>query len=127
MAALDNQAELRVTVAQLAPSAHVASVSGELDLYNASDLRDRLYPLADGGRPEHVIADLGGVTFLDSTALGVLTGLAKRLRTHGGELVVVTPDPRLRRLLEITGLSGVLHLERTLTEAVEGVVGDIDV
>lgn len=127
MAILDSRNELRVTVAQLAPTAHVASVSGELDLHNAGDLRERLYPLADGPRPPHVIADLGGVTFFDSTSLGVLTGLAKLLRGRAGELVVVTPDPRLRRLLEITGLLGLIHVETTLTEAVERVVGGIDV
>lgn len=114
--------DLKVTVARLAPAAHVATVVGELDAYTAPLLRSRLQPLAEGADGSQLIVDLSGVTFLDSTALGVLTGTAKRLRAGGGELLVASADPRVRRLFELTGLLEAMQLERSLAEAVERVV-----
>jgi anti-anti-sigma factor len=122
MSPVDLDLGLRVTVARLSADAHVATISGELELRNADVLRDRLWPLAESGATR-VIADMTAVTFIDSTALGVLTGAAKQLRARGGEFVVASDDPRLRRLFEVTGLMRVLHLETTLAEAVERLVG----
>jgi anti-sigma B factor antagonist len=109
-----------VTVARIAPRTHVASVSGELDLYTEPDLRRRLDPLADVDDAT-VIVDLCGAPFVDSTALGTLSALARRLRAGGGELVIASDDPRLRRLLEITGLLAVMSVEPSLAGAVERV------
>ena len=114
--------DLDVTVARLGPAAHVASVSGELDAHTAPFLRRRLLPLAERVPESQLIVDLAGVTFLDSTALGVLIGTAKLLQEHGGALVVASADPRLRRLFELAGVLPLLRLERTLAEAVERVV-----
>jgi anti-sigma B factor antagonist len=111
-----------LTVASIAEGTHVATVSGELDLHREADLRRRLWPLADSGSTT-VIVDLCDVPFLDSTALGVLTGLAARLRERDGRLVIVSDDPRLRRLLDLTGLHAVLGVETSLAKAVKS-VGD---
>lgn len=113
--------DLRLTVARLAPAAHVATIAGELDAYTAPILGRRLRPLVedDGAL---LIVDLNDVSFVDSTALGVLVGAAKCLQEGGGELVVATSDPRTRRLVELAGIGPVLHLERSLAEAVERVV-----
>jgi anti-sigma B factor antagonist len=108
--------EVRVRVARL-DRAHVVSVTGELDLHGAAALRDALAPLVAGSDGD-VIVDLDAIAFMDSTALGVLVAATKRLRRQGRELVVATDDPRLRRLLEITGLLRMLAHERTLADAV---------
>ena len=57
----------------------VLEVGGEVDVYTAPRLRERLLELIDGGA-RHVVVDLGRVDFLDSTGLGVLVGALKRLR-----------------------------------------------
>ena len=117
MAAVDMH-EFAGSVAEIAPDTHVSTISGDLDLYNAGDLRSHLAPLAERER-ETLIVEMSGVSFIDSTALGVLTGAAKQLRAGSGRLVVCSGDPRIRRLLEITGLLSVLSLEPNLTKAVE--------
>jgi len=113
--------EVRVRVARL-DRAHVVGVSGELDLHGVAALREALAPLVTRQRGG-VIVDLDGVALVDSAALGVLVGAARKLRRQGRELVVVTDDPRVRRLLETGGLLGTLAHERTLAGAVER-VGD---
>jgi anti-sigma B factor antagonist len=106
-----------LTVARLAPRTHVATITGELDLYTEPHLRRWLAPLVelDG---ETLIVDLSAAPFVDSTALGTLTTLARRLRAGGGGLVVASGDPRLRRLLELTGLLAFMSLEPSLALAV---------
>src|SRR2546430_9584696 len=63
----------------------VLEVGGEIDVYTAPQLRERLISLVEGG-DRHVIVDLARVEFLDSTGLGVLVGALKRLRGVDGGL-----------------------------------------
>jgi anti-sigma B factor antagonist len=112
---------LQVTVARLGPAAHVASVSGELDAVTCPVLLRRLRPIAERGGSQ-LIVDLGCVTFADAAALDVLAATAELLGRTGGELVVATDDPRLRRLFEAPRAAASWQLERTLVEAVERVV-----
>ncbi len=57
----------------------VLRVAGEIDVYTAPELRERVIRFIDDGT-RHVIADLRDVDFLDSTGLGALVGSLKRLR-----------------------------------------------
>lgn len=87
----------------------VVSASGEIDVATAPPLRDRLQALTASGRST-VVVDLLGVTFLDSTALGVLVGALKRCRESGGDLPLVITEPRILKVFEITGLTKVFTI-----------------
>jgi anti-sigma B factor antagonist len=81
----------------------VVLVGGEVDLTTAPKLREQLLRLiADGKR--HLVVDLAGVDFCDSTGLGVLIGTAKRARADGGDVEVSGLTPGLVRLFELTRL-----------------------
>ena len=93
----------------------VVALSGEVDLYTAPEFHETLLRgVADGAR--RIVVDLSAVTFLDSTALGVLVGGAQRLPDDGA-LLIVCGDDRLRRTLEIVGLDRVFAVHPTLEEA----------
>jgi anti-sigma B factor antagonist len=95
----------------------VLRVTGEIDVYTAPLLRERVIHLVDEGA-RHIIVDLRGVTFLDSTGLGVLVGSLKRLRSHEGSLRVVIDADRILRIFRITGLVSVFALHPSVEEAV---------
>ena len=97
---------------------HIVSVSGEIDVATAPELRDRLQAVTGSGRT--TVVDLLGVTFLDSTALGVLVGALKRSRESGGQLRLVLDQPRILKVFEITGLSDVFAIHATVAQALEG-------
>src|SRR4051812_2391074 len=97
----------------------VLEVAGEIDVYTAPQLRERLIALVEGGARQ-VIVDLGRVEFLDSTGLGVLVGALKRLRVVGGELLLVCAQERLLKIFRITGLDRVFQL----FDSVESATGD---
>jgi anti-sigma B factor antagonist len=94
----------------------VVAVSGEIDVATAPQLRESLHRvIARGGAT--IVLDLLGVTFLDSTALGVFVGALKRCRELGGDLHVVVADARILKIFEITGLSSVFTITDTLQAA----------
>jgi anti-anti-sigma factor len=71
----------------------VLAVKGEVDVYTAPRLREKLVELVSQGKHQ-IVVDLEGVDFLDSTGLGVLVGGLKRLRSHDGDLTLVpSEDP----------------------------------
>lgn len=97
----------------------VLRVGGEVDVYSAPELRERVIQLvADGIR--HIVADLREVTFLDSTGLGALVGSLKRLREQDGSLKIVTRPGRIPTLFSVTGLDRVFALHPSVPEAVTG-------
>ena len=87
----------------------VITVVGEIDVATAPQLREALHRVIAEGQST-VVLDLLAVTFLDSTALGVLVGGLKRCRELGGELHIVVADARIRKIFEITGLNKVFPL-----------------
>ena len=95
----------------------VLQVTGEVDVYTAPMLRERIRGIAAKGAV-HLIADLGQVDFLDSIGLGVLVGGLKRLREDGGSLALVITTPRLLRIFQITGLTKAFAGWRSVTDAI---------
>jgi anti-sigma B factor antagonist len=94
----------------------VISVTGEVDVYTAPTLRERLNELFAEGE-YHVVVDMAGVDFLDSTGLGVLVGGLKRARTHEGTLQLVCDQEKILKVFRITGLTKVFPIYTSLEEA----------
>ena len=97
----------------------VVEVGGEIDVYTAPRLRDKITELVGAGVYDLVI-DMEAVEFLDSTGLGVLVGGLKKVRAHGGSLRLVCTQERLLKIFRITGLAKVFTMHPTLDEALRG-------
>lgn len=95
----------------------VVEVGGEIDVYTAPKLREQLVELVNDGN-FHLVVDMEGVDFLDSTGLGVLVGGLKRLRSHDGDLTLVCTQPRILKVFEITGLTKVFAIHTSVDDAV---------
>jgi len=91
----------------------VVTASGELDVATAPELRSYLHKLIDDGAST-LIVDLSDVGFLDSTTLGVLISVHKRLAEAGGVVELVIPHARLLRIFQITGLDRVFTIHDSL-------------
>lgn len=94
----------------------VLGVTGEVDLANASELRERLFELVSDGH-RRIVVDFTGTDFLDSTGLGALVAGLKRLRAHEGEMRLVCTTARVRKVFEITHIDRVLPLYESVDEA----------
>ena len=90
----------------------VAECRGDLDLEGVVSSRDRLSAAAAAG-PGLLVMDLGGVSFLDSTALGLFAVLHRRLGERGGVLVLANVDPQVGTPIKMTGLDAVIFVHWT--------------
>jgi anti-sigma B factor antagonist len=93
----------------------LAEISGDIDISTAAGLRERLFELADHGKP--LIVDLNRITFIDSTGLGALVAVARRADAHGGSLHAVCSQPHTRKLLWLTGVDRRIPLTATVDGA----------
>jgi anti-sigma B factor antagonist len=108
--------ELRTEVSEV-KAWTVVTVHGEIDVATSPTLRERLIDLVNGGATQLVL-DLEAVDFLDSTGLGTIVSLLKRVRTHGGDLRLVCTEARIRRLFQITGLDKAVPLHASVDDAI---------
>lgn len=93
-------------------------IEGEIDLHSAPQLRGELHRLSETG-VKNLIVDLGEVTFIDSTGIGVLVGALRRARESGGGVAFCCARQRVRRVFEITGLLYALPLHGTRADAIK--------
>ena len=96
----------------------VITVEGEIDVYTAPKLREKLIDLVNKGN-FHLIVNMEKVEFLDSTGLGVLVGGLKRVRAHDGTLDLVCTQERILKIFRITGLTKVFGIHGSVQEAID--------
>jgi anti-sigma B factor antagonist len=99
--------------------ATIVAVKGEIDVYTAPKLRDRITDLVGDG-VYHIIIDMENVEFLDSTGLGVLVGGLKKVRAHDGSLQLICNQERLLKIFRITGLAKVFTIHASAEAATSG-------
>ncbi len=109
--------ESAVTGVDRRNGAVVVSLAGELDLYNAEEVRSALLD-ACAGEPETLVIDLEQVRFIDSTALGVLIEARSRMAERSG-FRLAAPGLETRRALEVSGLDRHFLVHDTVAEALE--------
>jgi len=87
----------------------VVELSGELDVSTSRELSEELIGLIDAGNTDLVI-DLAHLAFIDSTGLSAILQANKKLNGKG-QLVLREPTGLVKQVLEVTGLTGALHIE----------------
>jgi anti-sigma B factor antagonist len=93
----------------------IVELVGELDLYNAHLVREQLFAAAKG-EPERLIVELSGVTFIDSTGLGVLIE-ARMCLANRRAFLLAGPQLETRRALKISGLDRHFAVHDSLDQA----------
>jgi anti-sigma B factor antagonist len=86
-------------------------LSGELDIAVQEELRTQLNAAAAAS--DIVEIDLSGVTYADSTALGIFIALRNKLLARGGTVRLISPSARVTKLLGYAGLDRVFEISDT--------------
>jgi len=113
---------LKLATRSVDAKASIIDLQGEIDVYTAPQLKQQILEMLDQG-VTHMIVNLTGVEYLDSTALGVLIGGLKRLRERDGKLDIICPNSRIRRIFEITGLDKIFDIFATEKESLGSLHG----
>lgn len=109
--------ELDITVDR-SDSMCVIALSGEVDVYTAPQLKERLVESIDGGCV-NILVDMESVGFIDSSGLGVLVGGLRRVKESGGVIRLVCTRDNILKIFRITGLDKVFPIFDTVEHASE--------
>jgi len=106
---------MQITIADdSGPTARVRLV-GKLDIAGAEEIALPLATLA--GAKQSVVIDMSGVTFIASIGIRHLVAATKALNRRGGKLVLVSPSELVREVLETSGVTDLMPIVTSETEA----------
>jgi anti-sigma B factor antagonist len=108
--------DLRLEIKKEPEYTHII-VHGEVDLYNANELKDKVHMATDRAPSPNLIVDLKDVEYIDSTGLGILIGIKRRTNENNGKLILVLYSDRISKLFEITGLNKIFTITRGIDDA----------
>lgn len=94
----------------------IVEVAGQLIVGNRQALKDRILEELDGGARKFLI-DFEETAYIDSSGLGVLVTLSKKIREKGGELRLANLNEDLRALFELTRLDTLFRIADSREEA----------
>jgi len=95
-------------------------LSGVIDIYTALQLKQTYIAVLDGTE-QHLIVDIHNVYYMDSTGLGILISVAKRLSPKGGTLHLVGCNSKIKYMLLVTNVSWFVPLHQSVDEAIEAI------
>ena len=90
----------------------VAYILGEIDHHNAVTARAALDEMIEQLAPIRFGIDLSGVTFCDSSGLGLVMGRMRKCQTVGSSMFIKNPSAAAERMLQIAGMDRILKIER---------------
>jgi anti-sigma B factor antagonist len=94
----------------------IIDVEGQLIVGNRQELKQKVLEELEGGARKFLI-DFSGTGYIDSSGLGVLVSLSKKIREQGGELRLANLNEDLRTLFELTKLDTLFHIASNRPEA----------
>jgi anti-sigma B factor antagonist len=94
----------------------IVSVDGQLIVGNRQELKQLVIDALDGGARKFVV-DFSRTGYIDSSGLGVLVSLSKKIREQGGDLRLAGLNEDLQTLFELTKLDTLFAITRTAQEA----------
>ena len=85
--------------------------SGELDHHGARNALREIELAIDASLPRMLMLDLAGVTFMDSSGIGLLMGRFKLMRALGGTVYIANAGERIRKVLMLSGIHKIIPME----------------
>ena len=112
--------QLEIASRMVGAETGVLSLSGEVDVSNVQRVREAAGELLERGA-KNLVFDLAKVEYMDSSGLGVLVGLLKKVKELGGTLAIAAAQEQVERLFVITGLKQIIPL----SDDVEGALKEV--
>ncbi len=83
-------------------------LKGELDHSKARVLKERLYKYTDSTKIKKVVLEMQNMDFMDSTGVGLIMGLYKRLKSNNKLLYFHSPSSQIDKILKVSGLYSII-------------------
>jgi anti-anti-sigma factor len=94
----------------------VVGLSGEIIMEMVAEMKVEIEWLAGASPHKALIVDLGGVTFMDSSGVGLLIGLRRACQERGSALALANPSPPIEKLLDMLRLTDYFAVPATFAD-----------
>ena len=88
----------------------IAVLKGEIDHHSVKTARAELDSFIINMQPDVLAMDMSGITFMDSSGIGLIMGRQKLMKECGGSLEVRGPQPGIRRVLKLAGIERIVRI-----------------
>lgn len=99
----------------------IISLMGELDHHSAEEVRVKIDDRIDRDNIKKVILNFNGVTFMDSSGIGVVIGRLKKMQNRDGKLCVADVNRTVNRVFEISGMYKIIDSYNSVDEAIKSI------
>lgn len=82
----------------------IVEIEGEVDVYTSMELKKELNNLIDNGE-KRIVVNLEKVVYMDSSGLGILVAILKRIRSEKGNMKLIKLTPGIKKIFELTRLT----------------------
>ncbi|MDP4090670.1 MAG: anti-sigma F factor antagonist [Bacillota bacterium] len=96
----------------------IVELTGELDHHSAEEVRNKIDDRLDRERINKLILNFSGVTFMDSSGIGVVIGRYKKLSLRNGMVSITDVKDPVKRVFELSGMFKIIKLYSSVQEAV---------
>lgn len=96
----------------------VVQLMGELDHHSAEEVRNKIDDRIDREKINKLIMNFSGVTFMDSSGIGVVIGRYKKLALRNGAVCVTDVKDSVKRVFELSGMFKIIKMFDSVDEAV---------
>lgn len=100
----------------------ILDIDGEIDLYNAPEIKDTIKQQMDGGHKK-IIINLENVSYIDSSGIGALISSLSNLKKIGGGLKIIHVYDSVRKVFELTKLTSFFDIYDSEDEAINAYAG----
>ena len=94
-----------------------AYISGEIDHHNAAKLRNDIDEAVESAYPEYLVLDFGGVTFMDSSGIGLVMGRYKLMKNLSGKIAIENAPKSIKKVMRMAGIEKLLSAEERKEKA----------
>jgi anti-sigma B factor antagonist len=94
---------LEIKTSDLNEETCLVELNGEIDAYSSDQLREHIDQIIKSGKTRAVV-DLGNLSYIDSTGLGLLVRWTKELRNSKGDVHLLNPGRRVDNVIRLTNL-----------------------
>lgn len=101
----------------------ILDIVGEVDLYNARDLKDTLEALLNA-KEFRLIVNLSKVPFMDSSGIGTLVTASYRAHNSNGKIAIAGASGSVLKVFKITSMESQFLMCNSVEEAVQGLLSD---
>ena len=84
--------------------------SGEMDHHGARNALKEVEIAIDAALPRSLILDFAGVTFMDSSGIGLVMGRVRQAAAYGGQVEIAVPAGHIRKVMQLSGIDKLANI-----------------